>query len=229
MTGKARVLVVDDEPSIRKFLRVSLTGHGYGVLEAGTGSDALALATAERPDMIVLDVGLPDLSGPEVVRQLREWSRVPILMLSVRGSERDKIEALDAGADDYLTKPFSLGELLARVRAALRRASHEPQGELLFEYEDLRVDLGARVVTRGGQEVALTPREHELLRVLVQHAGCVLTHRQILQLAWGPEYAEETHLLRVTISNLRRKLEPDPMRPRYVVTEAGVGYRLRGG
>lgn len=229
MTGKARVLVVDDEPSIRKFLRVSLTGHGYGVLEAGTGSDALDLAAAERPDMIVLDVGLPDVSGPDVVRQLREWSRVPILMLSVRGSERDKIEALDAGADDYLTKPFSLGELLARVRAALRRASHGPQDDPVFEYEDLRVDLGARVVTRGGQEVPLTPREHELLRVLVQHAGRVLTHRQILQLAWGPEYADETHLLRVTVSNLRRKLEPDPMRPRYVVTEAGVGYRLRAG
>lgn len=229
MSARARVLVVDDEPSIRKFLRVSLTGHGFGVLEAGTGTDALAMASAERPDMIVLDVGLPDLSGPDVVRQLREWCRAPILMLSVRGSERDKIEALDAGADDYLTKPFSLGELLARVRAALRRSAQGLQADPVFEYEDLRVDLAARVVTRGGQEVQLTPREHELLRVLVQHAGRVLTHRQILQLAWGPEYAQETHLLRVTVSNLRRKLEPDPMRPRYVVTEAGVGYRLRGG
>lgn len=225
----AHILVVDDEPSIRKFLRVSLGGHGYRVSEATTGAEALACATADRPDMIVLDVGLPDLLGPEVVRQLREWSRVPILMLSVRGSESDKIEALDAGADDYLTKPFSVGELLARVRAALRRSAHGPQAEPVFEHEGLRVDLDARLVTRDGEEVSLTPREYDLLRALVLHAGRVLTHRQILQLAWGPEYAQETHLLRVTVSNLRRKLEPDPVRPRYVVTEAGVGYRLRGG
>lgn len=229
MTTSPRILVVDDEAPIRKFLRVSLSGHGYKVLEASTGAEALACARAERPDMVVLDVGLPDLEGFEVVRQLREWSPVPILMLSVRGAERDKIEALDAGADDYLTKPFGLGELLARIRAGLRRGAMAPEGEPVYQMEDLRIDVAAHRVSREDQEIALTPREFDLLRVLVQHAGRVLTHRQILELAWGPEYGHETHLLRVNVSNLRRKIEPDPVRPRFLLTEPGVGYRLCGG
>ena len=229
MTTSPRILVVDDEAPIRKFLRVSLSGHGYKVLEASTGTEALACARTERPDLVVLDVGLPDLEGFEVVRQLREWTAVPILMLSVRGAERDKIEALDAGADDYLTKPFGLGELLARIRAGLRRGSMAPDGEPVYQMEDLRVDVAAHRVSREDQEIPLTPREFDLLRVLVQHAGRVLTHRQILELAWGPEYGHETHLLRVNVSNLRRKIEPDPVRPRFLLTEPGVGYRLRGG
>ncbi len=229
MTTAARILVVDDEAAIRKFLRVSLAGHGYRVLEAATGAQALACAREERPDMVVLDIGLPDMEGFEVVLQLRQWCPVPVLMLSVRGAERDKIQALDAGADDYLTKPFGLGELLARVRASLRRAACGPGGEPVYQVGELRVDVAAHRVSWGDREINLTPREFDLLRVLVQHSGRVLTHRQILELAWGPEYGHETHLLRVNVSNLRRKIEPDPVRPRFVLTEPGVGYRLGGG
>ena len=228
MSNSPRVLVVDDEASIRKFLRVSLSGHGYRVQEASTGEEALACARQDRPDLVVLDVGLPDLEGFQVVEQLRRWSAVPVLMLSVRGAEQDKIRALDAGADDYLTKPFGLGELLARVRAALRRAASGPGGEPVRQLGDLRIDLAAHRVFREDREVALTPREFDLLRVLVLHAGRVLTHRQILEHAWGPEYGHETHLLRVNVSNLRRKIEPDPVRPIFILTEPGVGYRLGG-
>jgi two-component system KDP operon response regulator KdpE len=220
-----RVLIVDDEPAIRRFLRVSLAAHGYDVFEAVDGQSALTAVAAARPDLVILDLGLPDMDGTDVTRQLREWTQIPILVVSVRGQENDKIAALDAGADDYVTKPFGVGELLARMRVALRRtvpAAEEP----VFVMDDLAVDLARREVRLGGREVQLTPTEYDLLRVLVTHAGKVLTHRQLLREVWGVGYEQEAHMLRVNISNLRRKLEPDPTRPRYIRTEPGVGYRL---
>ncbi|HEX7593977.1 MAG TPA: response regulator [Anaerolineae bacterium] len=221
-----RVLVVDDEPPIRKFLRVSLTAHGHQVFEAATGRDALAAVITHRPDLVILDLGLPDMDGIQVTRTLREWTKIPILILSVREHEQDKIAALDAGADDYLTKPFSIGELLARMRAALRHTA--PISDMpIFTTGDLCVDLTRRVVTVIGREVQLTPTEYDLLRALVANAGKVLTHHQLLRAVWGAGYEQETHMLRVNISNLRRKIEIDPTRPRYVLTEPGVGYRLR--
>ena len=223
---RVRVLVVDDEQAIRRFLNTALSAHGYEVFEAGTGEDALAAAVARRPDLIILDLGLPGIDGIEVTRRLREWSHLPILVLSVRECEGDKVEALDAGADDYVTKPFGTGELLARMRVALRRAAR-PQATPLFQVGDLEVDLARRAVTLANHEVALTPTEYDLLRVLVQNAGKVLTHNQLLRQVWGAGYGGELHLLRVNISNLRRKIEPLPSRPRYIVTEPGVGYRLR--
>lgn len=222
----ARVLVVDDEPAIRRFLRVSLSAHGYVVFEASDGQGALSAVVANRPDLIILDLGLPDLDGIEVTRLLREWTHIPIIILSVRGQEADKVTALDAGADDYLTKPFSTGELLARIRVALRHAG-QSGSEPVFTSDDLTVDLVRRVVTVAGREVQLTPTEYDLLRALVIHAGKVLTHRQLLREVWGIGYEQETHILRVNISNLRRKIEPEPARPRHILTEPGVGYRLR--
>jgi len=222
----ARVLVVDDELAIRRFLRASLAAHGYAIFEAGDGQSALSAVSADRPDLVILDLGLPDLDGIQVTRLLREWTRIPIIILSVRGQEADKIAALDAGADDYVTKPFGAGELLARMRVALRRAG-QPGVEPVFTSDDLMVDLTRRVVTVAGREVQLTPTEYDLLRVLVTNAGKVLTHRQLLHEVWGMGYEQETHMLRVNISNLRRKLEPDPTRPHYIRTEPGVGYRLR--
>jgi two-component system KDP operon response regulator KdpE len=221
-----RVLVVDDEPAIRRYLRTALGAHGYQIVEAANGQDGLAGVTVHRPDLVILDLGLPDLDGVEVTRQLREWSQVPIIILSVRGQEADKIAALDAGADDYLTKPFGAGELLARMRVAARRAV-SPASEPLFVQGELAVDLARRLVTVAGREVSLTPTEYDLLRVLVTHAGKVLTHQQLLRQVWGRGYEQEQHLLRVNISNLRRKLEPEVAQPRYVQTEPGVGYRLR--
>ncbi len=221
-----RILVVDDEPSIRRFLHASLTTHGHTLFEAENGEAALTEAVIRHPDLIILDMGLPDLDGIEVTRRLREWTRIPILILSVRGGEEDKIAALDAGADDYLTKPFGVGELLARIRAAMRHVA-SPTTEPIFTTGELTMDLARRLVTVAGQEVQLTPTEYTLLRVLVTHVGKVLTHHQLLREIWGPGYDEEMHLLRVNISNLRRKIEPDPARPRYIVTEPGVGYRLR--
>ncbi len=221
-----RVLVVDDEPAILRFLRVSLGAHGYTVFEAASGHEALAGVAAHRPDLVILDLGLPDLDGLEVTRRLREWTSLPIIILSVRGAEAEKIAALDAGADDYLTKPFGTGELLARMRAAVRRAS-SPAGEPLFTTGGLRVDLARRLVTVDEAAVQLTPTEYDLLRLLVAHAGKVLTHRQLLREVWGAGYETEAHMLRVNISNLRRKIEPDPARPRYILTEPGVGYRLQ--
>lgn len=221
-----RILVVDDEAAIRRFLHTSLTANGYAVAEAANGADALTAVTAYRPDLLILDLGLPDLDGLEVIRRIREWSQIPILILSARGQERDKIAALDVGADDYLTKPFGVGELLARLRAALRRVSH-PETETLFQSGDLRVDFGRRLVKVREEEVQLTPTEYDLLHVLVNNAGKVLTHHHLLRQVWGMGYEGELHLLRVNISNLRRKIEADPARPRYVVTEPGVGYRLR--
>ena len=220
-----RVLIVDDEPAIRRFLRATLSAHGYDIFEATDGQSALIAAAAARPDLVILDLGLPDMDGVQITRQLREWTQIPILIISVRGQENDKIAALDAGADDYVTKPFGVGELLARIRVALRHtlpAAEEP----VFVAGDLAVDLARREVRLGGREVQLTPTEYDLLRVLVTHAGKVLTHRQLLREVWGVGYEQETHMLRVNISNLRRKLEPDPTRPRYIRTEPGVGYRL---
>jgi two-component system, OmpR family, KDP operon response regulator KdpE len=223
-----KILIVDDERAIRRFLRAALTSHGYDVMEAENGRSALAIAADRRPDILILDLGLPDMEGIEVTRQLREWYQSPIIILSVRDQENDKIAALDAGADDYLTKPFGVGELMARIRVALRRSARRVD-EPVFEVDDLKVDLSRRLVTRQGQELELTPTEYDILRVLVQHAGRVLTHRQLLREVWGEPYESETHLLRVNMSNLRRKIELDPTQPLYIVTEPGVGYRLKTG
>jgi len=221
-----KILIIDDEEAIRRFLRVTLAAQGYTVLEAASGNDGLSIAAAQKPDVIILDLGLPDIDGVMVTRMLREWTRIPIIILSVRGSEKDKIAALDAGADDYLTKPFGAGELLARIRAALRRSVQTPN-EPVFVTGNLEIDLARRLVTLSGQEVQLTPNEYGLLRVLVNNAGKVLTHRHLLHEVWGVEYGEEFHLLHVNISNLRRKIESDPTRPQYIITEPGVGYRLK--
>ncbi|HLZ09260.1 MAG TPA: response regulator [Chloroflexota bacterium] len=221
------MLIVDDEVGIRRFLRASLTAHGYSVQEASTGEEALQVVPAFRPDVILLDLGLPGLGGSEVIRCLREWTQTPIVILSVQGDESAKIAALDLGADDYLTKPFGAGELLARIRAALRRAS-KPEDGPIFVTGDLTVDLAGRVVRLREDEVQLTATEFSLLKTLVVHASKILTHRQLVREVWGgAHYEDATHLLRVNISNLRKKLEPDPARPRYIVTEPGVGYRLR--
>jgi two-component system, OmpR family, KDP operon response regulator KdpE len=221
-----RVLIVDDERPIRRFLRAALSAHGYDVYEAGDGQGAEAALLSSRPDVVILDLGLPDIEGTELTRRWREWTGIPIIILSVRGHETDKIAALDAGADDYLTKPFSIGELMARLRVALRRAAR-PGAEPVFHTGGLTLDLAHRRVTLDGQEMTLTPTEYDLLRVLAADADRVLTHRQLLRQVWGAAYEQETHLLRVNISNLRRKIEADPSRPQYVITEPGVGYRLR--
>lgn len=219
------LLVIDDEVQIRRLLRVTLESQGYRVREAETAQRGLAEAAQVPPDGIVLDLGLPDLDGLEVIRRLREWSKIPVLILSVRDAEENKIAALDAGADDYLTKPFSGRELLARVRAILRRA--QPNSEpAVVAFADIEVDLAARVVRRGGAEVRLTAKEYGLFRLLVQHRGKVVTHRQILRELWGPNAEEFTHYLRVHMAHLRQKLEAEPHAPRLLRTEAGVGYRL---
>ena len=222
------VLVIEDEPQMRRFLKASLEAHDYRLVEAVTAREGLAQAAGRNPDVILLDLGLPDLDGIELTRRLREWSRTPIIVISARGREQDKIAALDAGADDYLTKPFGIGELLARLRVALRHAAApEGGGEPVFEVGDLKVDLAARLVFRRGAEVHLTPIEYKLLATLVRHAGKVLTHRQLLKEAWGPNAVEQTHYVRVYMTQLRHKLEDDPSRPRYLLTESGVGYRLK--
>lgn len=220
------ILVVDDERSIRRYLHTSLTAKGYEVHEAETGTEAIAAVQDGHFDLIILDLGLPDVDGVEVTRRVREWSQVPIIILSVRDLEDDKVGALDAGADDYLTKPFGLSELMARMRVAMR---HSSQGatEPVIELANLRVDLVKREVILAGERVALTPTEYDLLRVLVQNGGRVLTHNQLLRQVWGSAYEEEAHLLRVNISNLRRKIEPNPDRPEYILTEPGVGYRFQ--
>jgi two-component system KDP operon response regulator KdpE len=221
-----RILVVDDEKAIRRFLHTSLMANGYTVFEAASGADALTAVVNHQPDVVILDLGLPDIEGTEVTARLREWTQLPIIILSVRGQETDKITALDAGADDYLTKPFSVGELMARIRVVLRRTANTNQTESVFTTDRLEVDLARRLVKIGGQDVQLTPTEYDLLRVLVNHAGKVLTHQHLLREVWGMGYEAEAHLLRVNISNLRRKLEQNPARPRYILTEPGVGYRL---
>jgi two-component system KDP operon response regulator KdpE len=222
------VVLIEDEPQIRRFLRPSLCSHGYRLFEGSTGTEGLTEAAMRQPDLIILDLGLPDMDGLEVIRRLREWTQIPIIVLSARGQERDKIAALDAGADDYVSKPFSVGELLARMRVALRHAMRRPgdPGEATFAVGDLRVDLARREVVVTGKEVHLTPIEYRLLTTLIRHAGKVLTHRQLLTEVWGPNQAEQAHYLRVYAAQLRRKLETDPARPRYILTEPGVGYRL---
>jgi two-component system KDP operon response regulator KdpE len=220
------VLVIDDEEPVRRFLRVALGGQSYRVIEAATGKDGITVVAVRKPDVIILDLGLPDLDGVEVTRLLRQTTQTPVIILSVRGSENDKIAALDAGADDYLTKPFGIGELLARLRAALRRAT-QPPDEAIFTSGALMVDGLKRLVTVDGKEVQLTPHEYGILKTLVTYAGKVITHHHLLKEVWGPGFENEFHLLHVNVSNLRRKIEPDPTRPIQLITEPGVGYRLK--
>jgi two-component system KDP operon response regulator KdpE len=219
------ILVIDDEVQIRRFLKISLEASGYQVQEAATGFAGLEKAALLRPDVIILDMGLPDMDGVAVLTQVREWTKTPVIMLSVRDADRDKVAALDAGADDYLTKPFSVDELMARLRVAQRHAQPAADSPL-FTSGDLEIDLSRRLVRLKGQPVKLTPTEYALLRLLVQHAGRVLTHRQILKEVWGAQYVDETHYLRVYFAQLRQKLETDPARPQLILTEPGVGYRL---
>lgn len=220
-----RILIIEDELPIRRFLQTILEGE-FTLHLAENGHAGLAAAAASKPDVILLDLGLPDLDGIEVIRRIREWSAVPIIVLSVREREDDKVAALDAGADDYLSKPFGVNELQARIRASLRRTLQQA-AEPVFTSGELIIDLSNRRVTRHGEEIALTPTEYDILRLLVNHAGKVLTHSQILKEVWGIAYLEQPHVLRVNISNLRRKIEADPSRPRNIITEPGVGYRLK--
>lgn len=219
------VLIIDDEPQIRRLLRITLEANGYRVFDAATGQDGLVQAAQRRPDVILLDLGLPDLEGGEVLKRLREWTQAPVIILSVRDREDDKVAALDAGADDYVTKPFNSAELLARLRAALRHG--QPQGvDAIFHAGNLEVDLARRLVRKSGEEVKLTPIEYSLLRLFVTHAGKVLTHRQLLTEVWGAKAIEQTHYLRVHIAHLREKLEANPAAPELIITEPAVGYRL---
>jgi two-component system, OmpR family, KDP operon response regulator KdpE len=220
-----RVLVVDDEPAILRFLSASLIAHGCEIFEAGTGEEALSAVVDHRPDLILLDLGLPDLEGIDVTRRVREWSNIPIIILSVREQESDKICALDAGADDYVTKPFHMGELLARMRAAMRRYASWKE-EPVFITGELRVDFKRRVVAIGENQIHLTPTEYDLLCLLARNSSKVMTYRQLLHDVWGADGEQETHMLRVHVSNLRRKIEANPTRPRYIVTEPAIGYRL---
>ena len=223
------MLVIEDEPQMRRFLRPALEGQGYRVVEAATAREGLALASSHNPDLVILDLGLPDGDGIEVTQRLREWSAAPIVVVSARGQEADKVAALDAGADDYLTKPFGTGELFARLRVANRHSAavRAEGGEPVFEAGGLKIDVAARQVHRDGQEVHLTALEYKLLATLVRHAGRVVTHRQLLKEVWGPSSVNETQYLRVYMAQLRHKIEKDPARPALLVTETGVGYRLR--
>ncbi len=224
----ATILVIDDEPQIRKFLRISLNALGYRVLEAGTGEEGLAQAALDRPDLVVLDLGLPDRDGQDILRDLREWSQVPVLVLSVRASEGEKVLALDGGANDYVTKPFGIQEFLARVRVLLRQAAAVAKAqEAVVAVGPLQVDFAYRRVTLEGAEVALTRKEYAVLAALARHLGRVVTQQQLLKDIWGPTHVEDTHYLRVVVGHLRQKLGDDPASPRFLVTEAGVGYRLR--
>ncbi|NBA97327.1 response regulator [Pseudomonas sp. R5(2019)] len=226
MSQTATILVIDDEPQIRKFLRISLVSQGYKVIEAATGSEGLAQAALARPDLLVLDLGLPDMDGQHVLQQVREWSQLPVLVLSVRASEAQKVQALDGGANDYVTKPFGIQEFLARVRALLRQA---PQGQAqpaLFSLGGLTIDLALRRVTLGGSEVALTRKEYAVLSQLALYPGRVITQQHLLKDIWGPTHLHDTHYLRIVIGHLRQKLQDDPAAPRFILTEPGVGYRL---
>jgi two-component system KDP operon response regulator KdpE len=230
MSGQeVTVLLIEDEPEIRRFLRTTLPAHGFRLYEAATGKDGLTEAQSRNPDLILLDLGLPDLEGGEVIRQIREWTATPIIVLSARDQEQGKVAALDLGADDYVTKPFGVDELLARIRTALRHASRSAGDAVdqLFTLGDLKVDFGRRQVFVSGKEIHLTPIEYKLLTTLIRYAGKVMTHRQLLKEVWGPLHVEEGHYLRVYMRQLRNKLEKTPAHPRYLVTELGVGYRLR--
>lgn len=220
------VLVIEDEQPIRRFLRASLTDEGYRIVEAVSGEEGIKKAIAQPPDLVILDLGLPDLDGQEVLRRLREWLTAPIIILSAREHEKQKIEALDGGADDYLTKPFGVGELLARMRTALRHRGPGVQATAVAQIGELRIDFASRQVTRAGEVIHLTPLEFKLLALLMRHAGKVLTHRQILKEVWGPNDVFENHYLRVFVATLRRKIEHDSAQPRYILTEQGIGYRF---
>lgn len=227
MTKRPRVLVVDDEAAIRRFLKAGLGSEGFDLVEAETGGAAVDLAAKEKPDLLILDLGLPDMDGLEVLQQIRRTSLVPVIVLSVRGDEKGKVAALDLGADDYVTKPFGMSELVARIRAALRHRLQQ-QGEApVFRSGDLAVDLVRRLVSLGGKEIKLSAKEYDLLRILVMHAGKVLTHQFLLREVWGPAHTEDVQYLRVYVRTLREKLEEEPTRPRYLLTETGVGYRLK--
>ena len=228
MSQTATLLVIDDEPQIRKFLRISLGSQGYKVLEAGTGAEGLSQAALGRPELVVLDLGLPDMDGQQVLRELREWSQVPVLVLSVRASEVQKVEALDGGANDYVTKPFGIQEFLARVRALLRQVPQAVAEESAPRFGPLTVDLAYRRVTLAGEEVALTRKEYALLAQLARHPGRVITQQQLLKDIWGPTHVEDSHYLRIVVAHVRQKLGDDPTAPRFIVTEPGVGYRLIG-
>lgn len=228
MNNSATIIVIEDEVQIRRLLRTTLVSEGYHVIEAETGKQGLTEASMSKPDLIILDLGLPDMDGVEVVKELRTWSSVPIIVLSARSQESDKVSALDAGTNDYLVKPFGVGELLARIRVALRHVSSAQNGqeEGTFSVDELKVDMAHRKITVSGTEVHLTPIEYRLLTVLVKHAGKVLTHQLLLKEVWGPNYVERAHYLRIYMGILRHKLEKDPARPRFLLTEVGVGYRL---
>jgi two-component system KDP operon response regulator KdpE len=226
--SRATVLVVEDEPEIRRFLRTALGVEGYGVVESATGRRGCIDAGTHKPDLAIVDLALPDLDDVDVIRRIREWSPMPIIVLSARIQERAKIEALDAGADDYVTKPFAVGELLARVRAALRHSVRAASGEPVLRFGDAIVDLEQRRASRAGRDVHLTPIEFRLLATLAKHAGIVVTHRQLLTQVWGPTHAADTHYLRIYMKQLRDKLERDPVRPQHLVTETGIGYRFVG-
>ena len=221
-----KILIVDDERPIRRFLNASL-GNGYKILEAENGTDAIRIAANDHPELIILDLGLPDMDGTDVTRHLREWTDVPIIIISVRDSEEDKVAALDAGADDYLTKPFGASELSARIRVALRRSNKPVDEEAVFQQGDLLIDFAKREVRVNDSPMTLTPTEYGILRTLVNHAGKVLTHQQLIRDVWGGNYEVNTHLLRVNVSNLRRKIESNPLLPRHIITEPGVGYRFK--
>jgi two-component system, OmpR family, KDP operon response regulator KdpE len=223
-----KILLIEDEQEIRRFLRVSLGGQGYRLLESACGRDGIMQAASQQPDLIIIDLGLPDIDGMEVIRQVRDWSRMPIIVLSARGQEHQKVDALDAGADDYLTKPFSVGELTARIRVALRHAAPETDASegAVFSSGELRVDFSRRQVFFGDKEIHLTPIEYRLLTTLIKNVGKVITHKQLLKEVWGPDSIYETHYLRVYMAQLRRKIEADPAQPRFILTESGVGYRL---
>lgn len=225
----ATVLLIEDEHPIRRFLRLTLTNHGYALIECSTATEGMSHAAQDNPDLVILDLGLPDMDGVEFTRQLRDWSSVPIIVLSARDKEKDKIDALDAGADDYLTKPFGTGELLARMRVALRKRiqKEEEGGQPVIEFGNIKIDMVRRQVLRGEEEVHLTRLEYKLLVTLIKHAGRVITHRQLLKDVWGQAYTNENHYLRVYMGQLRHKLEDNPARPRYLITEPGVGYRFR--
>jgi len=226
---KESILLIEDEPQMRRFLRVTLQAHGYQLIESATGEDGLIQVATRNPDVVLLDLGLPDIDGLEVTKRLREWSQVPLIVISAREQEEDKVRALDAGADDYLTKPFGAGELLARIRVSLRHMAMQHSGteEPVFVLDNLKVDLAKRQVLLDGREVHLTPIEYRLLAILIKHAGKVITHTHLLKEVWGTAYADQTHYLRIYMAQLRHKLEADPARPRFFINEPGVGYRLK--